>query len=516
MPTLIADPRLLAESTGTREGRADGSRSSGIASRIKASFPASARAIAGNYAAAASLILLGYAFYATVPCTTEGTRVYYDGLIPPASWAALRVVVIAYLVLLPLYYATFPDDHTVKCRRFWQGLFALPHRWPTPEEAVAFRAVAVKAIFGPLMVSWFLMQAHDLTTSTEAFLSFGRFFPYGYYAIYHGLFVVDVFLFAVGYWVEHPRLGNEIRSVEPTLLGWLAALMCYPPLTLLTANTLGWYSFELPGFRSPALQLAAAVATLLGVGVYAWASVALGLRASNLTNRGIVTTGPYRWMRHPAYVAKNFAWWIGATPLFLKFACTDPWHLVSAILGTAAWSGIYVLRRSPKSDISGAIPTTRPTALGFVGASSRGWSEQPARLAWCDEPWRRLLSPTPHFATMGPMNVIVDRLQQPAPGLSRCLRQRLDRDAQPGPAGVRGRGLRSPLPREPDHPADPPELVDRPLRFRRPRSGLDPAPARRAHPARYPLEPGRPDGPDLRRPAASRGRAGLRPRASTR
>jgi protein-S-isoprenylcysteine O-methyltransferase Ste14 len=356
MPTLFADPRSLAESMGTRLRRAEGSRSSGIISRIKAWFPASSRAIACNYAAAASLILLGYAFYATAPYATQVTRVYYDGLIPPASWVALRVVVVAYLLLLPLYYATFSDDHTVKCRRFWQGLSALRDRRPTPEEAVAFRAIAVKAIFWPLMVVWLQMQAHDFTTSTEAFLSFGRFFPYGYRAVYHGLFVVDVLLFAVGYGVEHPRLRNEIRSVEPTLLGWLAALLCYPPLALMTSNALGWFSCELPQFRSPTFQVAAAVAMLVGVGVYAWATLALGLRASNLTNRGIVTTGPYRFMRHPAYVAKNVSWWIGATPLLVKFACTDPWRLVPVILGTAAWSGIYVLRALTEERHLGSDP----------------------------------------------------------------------------------------------------------------------------------------------------------------
>jgi protein-S-isoprenylcysteine O-methyltransferase Ste14 len=359
MPTLIADPRSLAESTGTREGRAEGSRSPGGASRIRAWFPASARAIAGNYAAAASLILLGYAFYATVPYANEVTRFYYDRIIPPMGWAALRAVVVGYLLLLPLYYATFSDDHAVKCRRFWQGLCALPHRRPTPEEAVAFRAIAVKAFFWPLMVSWLALQAHQLTANTEVLLRFGTFFPHGYRTIYHGLFVVDVFLFAVGYGVEHPRLGNEIRSVEPTLLGWLAALLCYPPLTWLTVDALGWSSPELPQFRSTTLQVAAAVAMLLGVGVYVWATVALGLRASNLTNRGIVATGPYRWIRHPAYVGKNVSWWIGATPLFLELTSTDPWRLVPAILGTAAWSGIYVLRALTEERHLGSDPDYR-------------------------------------------------------------------------------------------------------------------------------------------------------------
>ena len=58
----------------------------------------------------------------------------------------------------------------------------------------------------------------------------------GYFAIYHALFVVDVMFFRGGYGVEHPWLRNEIRSVEPTLLGWLVALLCYPPLVLLTSN----------------------------------------------------------------------------------------------------------------------------------------------------------------------------------------------------------------------------------------------------------------------------------------
>lgn len=359
MPTLIADPCSPAESKGTREGRADGSRSSGIASRVKAWFPASARAIAGNYAASASLILLGYAFYATVPYATAVTAAYYDGLIPPASWAALRLVAIAYLLLLPLFYATVSDDHTVKCRRFWRGITALPHRRPTPEEVVAFRAVAVKAIFWPLMISFLGMQAHDLTTSAESFLLSRRFFPYGYGTFYHGFLFVDVFLFAVGYGVEHPGLRNEIRSVEPTLLGWLAALLCYPPLGSLTSNVLGWYSFDSPHFRSPTFQVAAAVAMLLGVGVYAWATVALGLRASNLTNRGIVATGPYRWIRHPAYVGKNASWWIGAIPMFLQIASVDPWGLVPAVLGTAAWSGIYVLRAITEERHLGSDPDYR-------------------------------------------------------------------------------------------------------------------------------------------------------------
>ncbi len=43
-------------------------------------------------------------------------------------------------------------------------------------------------------------------------------------------------------------------------------------------------------------------------GIFAWASIALGFKASNLTNRGIISSGPYRFVRHPAYTAKVLIW----------------------------------------------------------------------------------------------------------------------------------------------------------------------------------------------------------------
>jgi protein-S-isoprenylcysteine O-methyltransferase Ste14 len=52
--------------------------------------------------------------------------------------------------------------------------------------------------------------------------------------------------------------------------------------------------------------------------VYVWATVIFGARFSNLTNRGIITNGPYRWTKHPAYVAKNLSWWLLAVPFVVR------------------------------------------------------------------------------------------------------------------------------------------------------------------------------------------------------
>jgi protein-S-isoprenylcysteine O-methyltransferase Ste14 len=66
---------------------------------------------------------------------------------------------------------------------------------------------------------------------------------------------------------------------------------------------------------------------------HVWGTVIFGIRFSNLTNRGIITNGPYRWSKHPAYITKmimyamiwfpfvNAASWHGAMRNSLAFGC---------------------------------------------------------------------------------------------------------------------------------------------------------------------------------------------------
>ena len=49
-----------------------------------------------------------------------------------------------------------------------------------------------------------------------------------------------------------------------------------------------------------------------------------GIRFSNLTYLGIITNGPYRFTRHPAYLAKNTFWWCATMPfLATSHSLTD-------------------------------------------------------------------------------------------------------------------------------------------------------------------------------------------------
>ncbi len=133
------------------------------------------------------------------------------------------------------------------------------------------------------------------------------------------LFVIDVQLAMVGYLVTLKPLDAQIRSANPHLGAWLAALMCYPPFILMGDGgplnyhqNAGEWSLWLAGH--PALLWAWGTLLVVLTAIYAWATVAFGLRFSNLTYRGVLTNGPYRFTRHPAYLSKNLYWWCATMP----------------------------------------------------------------------------------------------------------------------------------------------------------------------------------------------------------
>ena len=134
------------------------------------------------------------------------------------------------------------------------------------------------------------------------------------------MFLIDVQIAMVGYILTLKPLDAQIRSANPHLAGWVAALICYPPFILMNAgapldyhqNTADW-AFWLKGHTAIMWGWSAMLVALTGC--YAWATVAFGLRFSNLTYRGVITNGPYRFTRHPAYVSKNLFWWLSTLPI---------------------------------------------------------------------------------------------------------------------------------------------------------------------------------------------------------
>ena len=143
------------------------------------------------------------------------------------------------------------------------------------------------------------------------------------------LFLFDVHIGTVGYLMTLKPLDAQIRSANPHLAGWVAALMCYPPFILMGEggplsyheNTADW-AWWMQGHTALIWVWGALLVFLTAI--YAWATVAFGLRFSNLTYRGVLTGGPYRYTRHPAYLSKNLFWWCSTLPfLATTGALTD-------------------------------------------------------------------------------------------------------------------------------------------------------------------------------------------------
>jgi protein-S-isoprenylcysteine O-methyltransferase Ste14 len=320
-----------------------------------------------NFGASIAIILTTYLVYNLAP--------YYQEIISEelhlfslhfTNRNAVHSVYAAYGLLLLLYYLTDKNPQISKsiyCLRALKRIITMPlevYREGLPaKERLGLLTILLKAFFAPLMVAWLIphithMVDNGFYLATHLELlqkDFLAVFNYrGYWFLFQLILTLDVFFYTIGYLIELPRLKNQIRSVDPTLFGWAIALACYPPFNSLTGQVLSWKPIEFPQFDNPVVHISANVLLLGLMAIYTSASVALRFKASNLTHRGIIATGPYRFVRHPAYACKNMAWWIGSIPSVITGFQTSLWQLILILSSIAGWGLIYTLRALTEED----------------------------------------------------------------------------------------------------------------------------------------------------------------------
>lgn len=185
-----------------------------------------------------------------------------------------------------------------------------------------FRCWAIKAFFLAFMFSVFPGMVARLMETPVEWTGWDpvTFVPSAFIAI----LIVDVCFGTIGYVVTCRPLDAHIRTANPYMAGWVAALVCYPPFLLMAPD--GPLDYRVGGaewsdwFAGDMALLTVWAALLIALSAfYAWATVIFGLRFSNLTHRGIITDGPYRWFKHPAYLSKNLFWWL----MYLPFLSPD-------------------------------------------------------------------------------------------------------------------------------------------------------------------------------------------------
>lgn len=196
----------------------------------------------------------------------------------------------------------------------------------------------VKGFFTPLM---FIYMCSNLAQFTQADISRQWTFAQWYSFLFQLGFFLDVSLAAVGYVLSTKATGAHTRSTEPSMLGWAAALFCYAPFNSLLHGNYFAYESKITWEKwfdpHSALYVVYGCVILALNFIYVWSTIAFGGKFSNLTHRGIITHGPYRYTKHPAYIAKNIFWWLIAVP----FINEDPLRLSVLLLGVNA---IYYIR----------------------------------------------------------------------------------------------------------------------------------------------------------------------------
>jgi protein-S-isoprenylcysteine O-methyltransferase Ste14 len=146
---------------------------------------------------------------------------------------------------------------------------------------------------------------------------------------------VDTGVATFGYAYESRGLNNTVRSVDFSFLGWFAALICYPPFNSVTMSYLPLSSGPSFTLDNVYLDIAFKVLSLIFLTLFTVATINLGAHFSNLCHRGLVTTGLYGIVRHPAYSCKLISWVLSlcATGLIIY-----SWFFL------IAWAAIYALR----------------------------------------------------------------------------------------------------------------------------------------------------------------------------
>ena len=272
-------------------------------------------------------------------------RFYWEGPFTFAMWSLERAAPL--LVLLSIPYVLWLDRYLVEPRdgAWHAGAWLLGIGGADLEQIHAhLRAWAVKAVFLTFMLAivpggygaFVRMGTGNLLADPVLLANW----------LITLMFVIDVAFATVGYILTLRPLDAHIRSANPFMAAWTAALICYPPFIMMddgrpfdyrpgTADWTHWMQGQ------PTLLAITGAVLVLLTAIYAWATVAFGLRFSNLTHRGILTHGPYALSRHPAYLAKNLFWWISTIPMLSTGTLVDAAR-ATILLGVV--SGIYYWR----------------------------------------------------------------------------------------------------------------------------------------------------------------------------
>lgn len=202
------------------------------------------------------------------------------------------------------------------------------------------RYAVVKFFFIPLMLPSAVIYFNlFIEFCSESFI-YNGFIPFFnkviFTSVIYGVSFFTLAFYAFGYLFESKKLNSDVKSVDNTFFGWAVLLICYVPFFVILTQYIPFATQDYAFFINEEVTFAVRVFLSAMMLFKMYVVVLLGAKCSNLTNRGIVTSGAYKYIRHPHYLAKLIIWWV----TFLPFLIYNYWAVGPMIF----WTVIYFLR----------------------------------------------------------------------------------------------------------------------------------------------------------------------------
>ena len=198
----------------------------------------------------------------------------------------------------------------------------------------------------------------------------------------HKVHYIDPMIFAAlviaiipGYFFSARILNTSIKKTDHSWFGWMVTMFCYPPVNRGTGS--GWFVYHLKNKplnwitwfdADGTASYIAGSALLVCYFVHYWSEAIFCLRSSHLTNRGVITNGPFRVCKHPVYVGKCIAWFITYLP-FLSYS-DSLFGNTTVTLAFVAFCFVYIGR----SWVEERLLSTDPDYVAYtLWMDKHGW-----------------------------------------------------------------------------------------------------------------------------------------------
>jgi len=263
---------------------------------------------------------------------------YYRPFWDLVVWAAPGFVVLSipYFILIDALMAEPRDGY------WYAGRLFLVRREPLDWKLLKEYSLGwvIKGFFLPIMMPALIGVIEALMEAPPDWS-----FVQAVYEIAKLALCVDLCFVVVGYMFTVRILDSHIRSTNPYLWGWIVCIVMYKPFWTYVGLMIFLYQDEREWYvwfaDTPWLLYVWGTAVILSKIGWAWSNIMFGFRFSNLTNRGIITNGPFRFTKHPSYLCKNISWWLLSVPFLSQAGFSVAFTHSVALIGINV---LYMIR----------------------------------------------------------------------------------------------------------------------------------------------------------------------------